>query len=171
MRMSLSITLPIPAAEAWALVRTPALLEHVAKPLVRFRPVDPPAFPTGWSAGAYRVRAYLFGVLPLGWQVIRISFPRNGSARHQVRDDGHGLLSRRWDHLITIAPAGDGACRYVDDVEVAAGPLTPFVWAFARLFYVHRQRRWRTLAADAQHRARLRRQVCEHKHPSSEMAA
>lgn len=155
MRVHLSTMLPMSAADAWALVRTSALLEHVAAPLVRFRPFEPLAFPAEWAAGDYRMRAYLFGVLPVGWQVIRITFPDVGPAQYRVRDDGHGLLARRWDHLITVTPAGAGTCWYVDEVEIAAGALTPFVWAFARAFYAHRQRRWRALATDEQLRSRM----------------
>jgi len=31
--------------------------------------------------------------------------------------------------------------RYIDDVEIHAGPLTVPAWLFAQLFYLHRQRR------------------------------
>ena len=89
----------------------------------------------------------LLGVLPLGWQEIRITRPTpTGETRH-LRDAGRGALARRWDHLITVAPAGPGRTRYTDRVEVEAGWLTPAVWAFARLFYAHRQRCWRRLVA------------------------
>ena len=58
-----------------------------------------------------------------------------------------GALIRRWDHLITIEPAGPRRTRYTDWVEAEAGLLTPLVWAFARVFYAHRQRRWQRLVA------------------------
>lgn len=63
-----------------------------------------------------------------------------------LRDNGYGPLIQVWDHWIEISPEGDGT-RYVDRVTVEAGWLTPLISGFAKLFYSHRQRRWKALAA------------------------
>jgi len=90
---------------------------------------------------------FLFGVIPLGWQAIVITLPEPEGNSRFVRDNGYSLLIRRWDHWITIEPAGDGTCtRYTDTVHVDAGLLTPLIAGFAKVFYAHRQRRWRALA-------------------------
>jgi hypothetical protein len=39
-------------------------------------------------------------------------------------------------------------------VHIDAGMLTPLVAAFARLFYAHRQKRWRALAKNGFHALR-----------------
>lgn len=148
MRLALETSLPIAAADAFARVRTPALLEHVAAPLLRFVPIDPPVFPPFWAESDYRVQVKLFGVVPLGRQTIAISIGALEGA-FAVRDNGSGDLAQRWDHRITIVPDGEGRCTYRDEVEIEAGPLTPIVWAFANYFYRHRQRRWRKLATAA----------------------
>lgn len=147
MHVRLTTKLPISVDVAIALVRTPVLLNHIAAPLLRFTPVAPSAFPPFWQEGAYRVRVLLAGILPLGRQWIDISYVEASAGSFRMRDNGRGDLARRWDHWITIAPDGEGTCTYVDEIEIEAGPLTPFVWAFARLFYAHRQRRWRALVA------------------------
>jgi len=82
--------------------------------------------------------------LPLGWQEIRVSFPPPPSGGLAIRDDGRGALVARWDHLIEIVPEAAGT-RYTDTVTIEAGWRTPFVAVFARVFYAHRQRRWRGL--------------------------
>jgi hypothetical protein len=148
MKVRLETKLPVPAEAAFAAVTTPRLLEHVAAPLLRFRPLDPPAFPDRWTPGRYRVAMRAFGLVPLGRQWIEISFlePDAEGARG-VRDNGSGDLVRVWDHLIRIRRLDGESCLYRDEVEVKAGLLTPFIWAFAQLFYRHRQRRWRALAA------------------------
>ena len=64
-----------------------------------------------------------------------------------IRDNGHGAMIKTWDHMIEVAPDGDGT-RFTDRVTVDAGWLTPFVALFARVFYRHRQRRWRRLIAN-----------------------
>jgi hypothetical protein len=124
----------------------------VAAPLLRFAPVDPPAFPDVWEEGGrYRVALRLLGVVPLGTQWIVTSRRReegpHGPIVH-VRDAGSGRLARTWDHHVRIEPTPDGATRYEDRVTVDAGRLTPLVALFARLFYAHRQRRWRRLARE-----------------------
>jgi hypothetical protein len=146
LRVRLSTKLPITAEQAAALVATPALLNHIAAPLLRFVALDPPALPEVWSERRYLVRVLLGGLLPLGRQWIDISCHSGPDGSFRMRDNGSGDLARRWDHWITITPADSGGCIYMDDVEIDAGLLTPFVWSFARIFYAHRQRRWRALA-------------------------
>lgn len=128
--------------EAWRHVRTRRLLEYVAAPLVRFVPEQ--EMPDEISSeGTYRVRMYLFGLVPLGWQAIVISFPEHDGG-FCLRDNGFSPLISRWDHVITIEPEGEGT-RYRDRVVIEAGLLTPLIWMFAQVFYRHRQRRWRGL--------------------------
>ena len=138
--------------EAWRHVRTSALLDHVAAPLIVFRPSDGRPFPKLWTEGEHRAWMWLGGVLPIGWQVIGIEFPENEPGRYRLRDNGYGPLIRRWDHWIVVESdgneAGGGGTLYRDTVHIDAGLLTPLVAGFARLFYGHRQRRWRALARD-----------------------
>jgi len=134
--------------EAFAQVQRSVLLDHVAAPLIRFAPRGRP-FPLTWEPGEYRASLSLFGVIPIGWQAVVISLPEPSGDVRFVRDNGYGPLIRRWDHWIAIGPASGGeGTRYIDQVTIDAGPFTPIVAAFARLFYAHRQRRWRALAAN-----------------------
>jgi len=50
-------------------------------------------------------------------------------------------------------PAPACGCA-TDRVHIDAGMLTPLVAAFARLFYAHRQKRWRALAKNGFHALR-----------------
>ncbi|MEM7411429.1 MAG: hypothetical protein AAF430_14415 [Myxococcota bacterium] len=149
MRIECTTRLECSPERAWQELLTPDLLRYVAAPLIRFEPVDPPSLPSTWSPGRYRVSVWLFGVLPLGRQWVGLELPDgevpSGWPR-RVRDNGSGQLAKRWDHWIEIDALPDGHTRYVDRVDVDAGLLTPVVWAFAALFYRHRQRRWRALA-------------------------
>ena len=130
-------------------VLTPALLRHVAAPLLVFKPLDPPAFPERWEAGDYRVAVRVFGFIPIGRQTVGIRFGQTREDAPEgafvVRDEGSGDLMKTWDHWIFIAPHPDGGTRYIDDVTVKAGWMTPFAGVFARLFYAWRQHRWRGL--------------------------
>lgn len=128
-------------------MQTSALLEHVAAPLIRFKPKGGAQLPAIWREGEYRAGMWLFGVIPIGWQAVVISHPEPEGAVRFVRDNGYGPLIKRWDHWISIAPAPSGpGTAYTDTVTIEAGLLTPLIAAFARVFYAHRQRRWRALA-------------------------
>ena len=101
--------------------------------------------------GDYRADMRLFGAIPMGEQTIGIRFPEGdgsgrGTERYVLRDKGHGSSARVWDHFIIVEHDGSGGTSYTDRVTVDAGWRTPFVAAFARAFYAHRQRRWKKLA-------------------------
>lgn len=144
--IELEAVLPADPDRVWQEVNRPALLDFVAAPLLRFAPLDPPHFPEVWEHRDYLVAMRFMGVLPVGRQTISISHPAPEGAARFVRDNGYGAMIRRWDHLITIEPA-PGGTRYVDRLILEAGVLTPAIALFARVFYAHRQRRWRKLAA------------------------
>lgn len=143
MKVDISTQLTCTAEQAVRHLRTPKLHRYVSRPLLRFVPLDPPRLPDVWAEGTYWVNMYLFGFIPFGRQAIVISFPESKET-FTVRDAGYGSLVHQWDHVVTIQPIRGGAL-YRDCVSIKAGLLTPLVWAFAGLFYWHRQRRWKRL--------------------------
>ncbi|WP_129114976.1 hypothetical protein [Halegenticoccus tardaugens] len=152
MDASISTLLDAPPDRVWEEVQKPALLAHVAAPLVSFEPVNPRSLPDTWEEGGYLVGLKLFGAVPLGTQTIRISNVRvddtPGERFYRIRDDGTGRIASEWTHVISIRETSDGKTVYVDEVEVKAGVLTPVVWSFASLFYRYRQHRLRKLVAN-----------------------
>jgi len=128
-------------------IMRPALLLHVSAPILRFKPVEPPVLPERWSDGEYRLSMRFLGILPLGRQIVGLETQPMRGDIWSIRDNGRGTMIRNWDHWIEVSPEGDGT-RYTDRVTVEAGLLTPFIVLFARIFYAHRQRRWRRLVAD-----------------------
>ncbi|MCA3035096.1 MAG: hypothetical protein ING33_07805 [Rhodocyclaceae bacterium] len=137
--------------KCFAEVQTPRLMLHIARPLVRFAPIEPKVLPERWEQKEYLVSVRIFGLLPMGRQWVNISGRDRsnefGRFYVELRDNGCGTLISTWDHLITLQASGQG-CSYSDRVEVRAGLLTPLVWAFAWFFYRHRQRRWEHLVAN-----------------------
>lgn len=126
-------------------------LQQIAWPFATFTPVDGGGSPR-WTAGqtsAYRLR--LFGMIPFGTHRI-----------HVIRfDEMEGISTREgnehvpiWNHEIILRERGDGQCLYTDRVEIGAGWKTPFIYAWACLFYAHRQRKWIRLLNKAKARGR-----------------
>ena len=140
--------LPCSPQRCFAEVQTTQLLRYVSNPLIRFFAIEPPILPESWSEGKYLVGLRILGCIPFGSQVIQTSrgeFSDDETGfRASLRDNGHSALVARWDHWITVESA-PGGCRYTDKVDIQAGIFTPLVWAFAWVFYRHRQRRWQRL--------------------------
>ena len=149
MKAKMTTLLDAKPERVWKELQRPELLEYVAAPLLVFDPVEPKSFPERWGEDEYRVVMKLFGVIPLGEQIIRTSKVRvedsDGERFYQLRDDGTGQLVPVWDHLISVRETPDGKTVYTDEIDVNTGMLTPFIWLFAYIFYRHRQRRWRKL--------------------------
>lgn len=162
LRVCLTTTLPAPADWVAAQLQTTALFRHITAPLLRFGTMQGP-WPAHWPLGDTELRFALFGLVPMGRQTARISvhacdgIPR---AWPLLRDNGTGQLMRAWDHRITVhslpgTPGTPERTCYTDEVFVRARHLpwlmTPLSAAFAWVFYLHRQRRWRQLARGHAH--------------------
>jgi hypothetical protein len=146
MKLKLQTRLNARADDVIAHVKTSRLLAYVASPLVVFSPIQPAQLPDVWETGKYLVGMKLFGIIPMRKQWINISFPNADETRvFQMLDDGEGDLVRRWRHLITIASAPDNCVEYTDEVDLNAGWLTLPVFAWAYIYYLYRQARWRRL--------------------------
>ena len=146
MKLSLETDLSCSPEAAWREVKKPALLQHVARPLLTFRPVSATAFPYVWQRGeSVKLRSYLLGFIPFGGvRTLYFEVVDDAALRLQTREQD--AVIRRWDHLITVERNREGGATYTDSLELDAGALTLPVWVFAHVFYRHRQRRWRKLA-------------------------
>ena len=65
--------------------------------------------------------------------------------RREILSQERGGFIRAWNHRIHIEPENTARCRYIDEIEIRAGILTPLVWAFAHLSLRYRQLRLRRL--------------------------
>ena len=151
MKLRLSTVLNTRIEQVFEWVKQPRLMQHIARPLIEFRPIEPATFPEVWAVGDYRVEMRLLGLIPLGEQTIRIRLEpaqQIPGQRYQLLDDGYSHRIRRWHHTIYLEALPNGYTRYVDELEVEAGLLTKPVWLFAYLFYSYRQYRWRQLVRD-----------------------
>ena len=148
MKISCSTYIALSPEDVWREVQTPALLQHIAWPLIQFHFVDPAIFTNFNDRERFKVSLRLLGIVPLGeqWIVPSIHEELPESWPKRLRDNGFSKLVKTWDHWITIMPHDNGGTHYMDEINVQAGIFTPVVWAFAWVFYRHRQRRWRGLA-------------------------
>jgi carbon monoxide dehydrogenase subunit G len=138
-----STELDIPAELAWQTVKKPETFRYVVRGVLGVRQLDD--VPDDWGEGlTVRVRLLFFHVIPAWKHEIRIV--RLDPAAREIHTSEHGGPVRTWNHRIKIEPESERTCRYTDEIEIRAGPLTPSVWLFAQLIFLYRQRRWRKLA-------------------------
>lgn len=150
--ISISTHLDCDADVAFEALQSIQAFVHVAHGAARFPVAEQHVTPlvegeaiTGW--------VFLLGVIPFSKHTI--GFEIVDPATRTLRSNEHGGLLKRWDHTITTTPE-EGGCRYVDEVDIDAGLLTPLVVAYAHAFYRYRQRRWRRLAPVLEGAAQVR---------------
>jgi len=143
MKVSISTTLKISAEDAWDLVKQSNTLHFVTRGLMGFKPIGP-ALPYQWIEDKTEtLRIMLFGFIP-AWKH-QIRFKEISDSQMKMLTHESGGLINTWNHLISIKTIDDSSCKYTDEVEIKAGIFTPFIWAYANLFYRYRQKRWQHL--------------------------
>ena len=146
-KLTVSSEIPMDLDSAWANVKTPALLEFVAKGMIRFRPEEG-AFPKQWVVGqTYGTKMRVFGFIPFGGTHYLFI--------EEIDDDNYKIATKEWDkgvkvwnHDIVMRDLGDGKCYYEDSITIYGGTMTGFITSFAKRFYKHRQKRWQIVAKE-----------------------
>jgi hypothetical protein len=144
MRIALNLTLDCSADAAWQGVTSPAGLTTVSAPLLGFRSLSDNGFPERWTEGDHEVAMYALGLVPVGRQIIAVSFHAKGDSRI-VQDLGRGLtwpltLTRYWNHRMEVSPTDDGRTQFRDRLEFRAGILSPVLWLGYWVFWQWRAR-------------------------------
>lgn len=128
---------------AWDTVKQPETLRYITRGLLGFRVEG--ELPERFAAGeTYRMRLLFFGIVP-AWRH-EIQIVRLDDRQREILTAEHGGAVKEWGHRITVDERGPWKSHYTDEIKIAAGALTPFVWVYAHLFYRYRQWRWRRLA-------------------------
>ncbi len=151
MRVLLKLVLDCPPDAAWRAIRSPDVFRAVSSPFTTFTSLEPGGFPPLWPAGEHPVRGRAFGLLPIGDQVIEISFPERTDDVRTVLDTGHGLsgpltLVSEWHHTMAVSPAPGGRTLFRDELRFGAGVFTPLLWPVYWVFWQWRAVQLKRLA-------------------------
>jgi hypothetical protein len=151
MRIHLKLVLNCPPDAAWRALRSPTVFRAVSWPLTTFESLEADGFPELWAAGEHPVRGRAFGLLPMGDQLIDISFPPAPEGVRWVRDSGRGLTGplavvTQWRHTMAVSEAPGGRTLFRDELRFGAGPITPLLWPVFWVFWQWRAARLRSLA-------------------------
>ena len=132
---------------AWANVKTPALLQFVAKGKIRFKAVEG-EFPKRWEVGqTYGAKMRVFGFIPYGGTHYLFI--------EEIDEDSYKIATQEWDkqakvwnHNIVLRDLGNGKIYYEDSITIYGRVMTGFITSFAKRFYIHRQKRWQIVAKE-----------------------
>lgn len=147
LQLTVNSEIPIDLNSAWENVKSPALLQFVAKGMIRFKAVEN-EFPKQWSVGqTYGAKMRIFGFIPFGGtHYLHIE---------RIDDNNNTISTREWDkrakvwnHDVTMKDLGNGIIHYEDAITIYGGVMTRTITSFAKRFYIHRQKRWQIVAKE-----------------------
>lgn len=150
----LRLTLDATPDAAWEALGSPTVFRNVAAPMMRVVSKEKGGFPTRWVEGEpHTVSVRVWGVIPMGTQVIRIEYTERPGGVRMVIDRGAGRsgllgLMPKWDHRMAVSATEDGKTLYRDRLAVRAGLLTPFAWIALWVVWQARGERLKRLARD-----------------------
>lgn len=146
-QLTVSSEIPIDLDSAWANIKTPALLQFVAKGRIRFKAVNG-TFPKEWETGqTYGAKMRVFGFIPYGGT--HYLFIK------EVDDDNHKIAAKEWNkrakvwnHDVVLRDLGNGKIYLEDSITIYGGSMTGIIASFAKRFYTHRHKRWQIIAKE-----------------------
>lgn len=97
-----------------------------------------------WQEGSvFKFEIRLFTMFPLGIHTINVE--KFDQKSYYVATQEYNQFVPVWHHKIFLESLNDQETKYTDEVELDAGLLTFCVWLWAKLFYRHRQFKWRQI--------------------------
>jgi len=146
-KLTVSTAIPMSIDSAWSNVKTPALLEFVAKGMIRFKPVGD-KLPKEWQQGeTYAVKTRVFGFIPYGGTHY-LFIDKIDNENHEIASKEWDKSAKVWNHDVVIRDLGNGSIYYEDSITIYGGMMTGIVTSFAKRFYKHRQKRWQIVAEE-----------------------
>ena len=144
-KLTVHSEIPMGIERAWDNVKTPALLEFVAKGMIKFKFADGD-FPRQWEVGqTYEFKTLVFGIIPFGG-IHYLFLDKIDNANYVLSTKEWDNGAKVWNHLITMRKLGDDNIYYEDSITIYAGTMTEFITSFAKQFYKYRQQRWQIVA-------------------------
>lgn len=146
-QLTVSSEIPIDLDTAWANIKTPALLQFVAKGKIRFKAVNG-TFPEEWETGqTYGAKMRVLGFIPYGgthYLFIKA-----------VDDDNYMISAKEWNkranvwnHDVVLRDLGNGKIYLEDSITIYGGVMTGIITSFSKRFYTHRHKRWQIVAKE-----------------------
>jgi hypothetical protein len=146
-KLTVSSAIPMQMDDAWSNVKTPALLQFVAKGMIKFKPLKG-GFPEEWVAGkTYETKMKIFGFIPFGG-THALFVEKVDNENYEIETREWDKRAKVWNHTITMKALDDSTVYYEDTIIIYGGAMTGVISSFAKRFYKHRQKRWQIVARE-----------------------
>ena len=154
MRICVEFEIDCPVEAAWEALHSPRIVAELYAPLIRL--VGPRAMPERFTDGdRVRVSMKVFGVVPLGSQIIVIDnarSPQFADDARTMRDIGRPLtgplaLLSGWCHEMTVWTSRSGRVVWHDELKIS-GVFAPAFWPVLAVMWRWRQYKLVRLARD-----------------------
>jgi hypothetical protein len=146
-KLTVHSEIPMRIDTAWDNVKTPALLQFVAKGMINFKSVGED-FPKHWEVGkTYGAKMRVFGFIPFGG-VHYLSIKKIDNENYTISTNEWDKGAKVWNHDVVMRDLGNGSIYYEDAITIYGGMMTGFITSFANKFYKHRQKRWQIVASN-----------------------
>jgi len=151
MRVLLKLVLDCEPDDAWRALQDPAVFASVAGPITAFRSLEPGGFPDQWMPGEHHVAGRLFGVVPVGEQVIDLAMSEQPGGVRMLKDTGGAVSGpiaaiTEWEHTMVVSSAGRGRTLYRDRLVFEVGGVSALAWPVFWAYWQWRALRLKTLA-------------------------
>jgi len=151
MRVLLKLVLDCEPDDAWRALQDPAVFASVAGPITAFRSLEPGGFPDRWMPGEHHVAGRLFGVVPVGEQVIDLAMSEQPGGVRMLKDTGGAVSGpiaaiTEWEHTMVVSSAGRGRTLYRDRLVFEVGGVSALAWPVFWAYWQWRALRLKTLA-------------------------
>lgn len=119
-------------------------LIEICKPMATFKSLSNEK-EMKWEVNKeYVFKLFIYGFIPFGeHKIILIKLDKENKI---ILSNEHNGIVKIWNHLIILENIGDSEIKYTDEVEIYAGIFTFFTAAWAKLFYKHRQKKWKKIS-------------------------
>jgi hypothetical protein len=146
-KLTVHSEIPMEIDTAWEHAKIPALLEFVAKGMIKFKSVNGD-FPKQWEVSqTYEFETHVFGIIPFGGiHYLFVDKIDNSNYMLSTKEWDNG--AKVWNHNIVMRDLGNGSIYYEDEITIYGGLMTGFITSFAKMFYKHRQKRWQIVAKE-----------------------
>jgi hypothetical protein len=146
-KLTVSSEIPMDIDVAWNNVKTPELLQFVAKGMIGFKSIDG-ELPKNWEVGqTYGVKMRIFGYIPFG-RTHYLFIEKIDNESKIIATKEWDKEAKVWNHNVMMKDLGNGNIYYEDTIIIYGGLKTGFITSFAKLFYIHRQKRWQLVAKE-----------------------
>jgi len=143
-KIIISSTLNNSAEKIWNKLLNIETLIEICKPMATFKS-NLNEKEMKWEIDKeYIFKLFIYGFIPFGNH--KIILKKLDKENKIILSNEYNKIVKIWNHLIFMENVGENEIKYTDEVEIYAGIFTLFTAIWAKLFYKHRQKKWKRIS-------------------------